>query len=367
MLSKEELQRYNRHIILNEVGIQGQQKLKTSRVLVIGAGGLGCPVLQYLSAAGVGNIGIIDGDKVSISNLQRQILYNSNDIGSFKAEKAAERLLKQNPHTNFSVYKHNLSKSNALELFEEYDLIIDGSDNIPTRLLINDACLILNKPFVFGAIYKFSGQVSVFNYNNGPSYRCLFPESDNFEEIPDCSTIGVIGVIPGIIGLIQATEAVKIIIGKGDVLSGKLFQIDTLNLKTELISFGRSKEFKKISELGEYGETCSLQKNYDQTNSITAQELKNKLDKKEELHLVDLRNKDLFDNYNIGGSSIDMEKVLFDPAIIPYDIPVVIICEIGEKSLALTEYLQNTKKYSNVYNLHGGIQAWMEKGFDIYI
>ena len=225
---KEEKQRYNRHIIMPEIGMDGQLKLKKASVLVIGAGGLGCPVLQYLGAAGVGRIGIVDFDKVDASNLQRQILFGVADIGKFKAEVAKERLLANNPYITVETHVTKLDSSNALSIIGEYDIVVDGSDNFATRYLVNDACVILNKPLVFGAIYKFEGQLCVFNYQNGPSYRCLFPDQPSADSIPTCSQIGVVGVLPGIVGSMQANEVIKVILEKDDVLSGRFLTIDIL-------------------------------------------------------------------------------------------------------------------------------------------
>ena len=214
--------------MLSEIGITGQKKLKDSKVLVIGAGGLGCPVLQYITAAGVGSIGIIDFDVVDVSNLQRQILYSTNDIGANKAAAAKERLNALNPLINIIAYEYKLSNKNALELFSQYDIIVDGSDNFSTRYLVNDACVLTEKPLVYGAIHKFEGQVTVFNFEQGPSYRCLFPEAPSPDSAPNCSETGVLGVLPGIIGVYQANEVLKIILGIGESLSGKLLLIDAL-------------------------------------------------------------------------------------------------------------------------------------------
>lgn len=366
MLSQEEIRRYNRHIILEEVGPEGQEKLKAAKVLVIGAGGLGCPVLQYLTAAGVGTIGIVDDDTVSESNLQRQILFDSGDIDKLKAETAVKKLARQNPFIKLNFFNTRLSKENALNLFSEYNIIIDGSDNIPTRLLINDACIILKKPFVYGGIYKFGGQVSVFNYKNGPSYRCLFPELPADTEIPDCSTIGVIGIIPGITGLYQANEVIKIILEKGDILSGKLLQIDALSSKTEIITFKRTSIPDSITELGDYGEVCKSKQGESKINSISPEELIIILDNNEEIEIFDLRSQKLFDSFNLGGRCVDTERLLFDQELVPTDKKVIILCEIGEKSLAVTEYLQITKNNKNVYNLEGGIQGWIDQGYEFH-
>jgi len=229
------MSRYNRHIILLEIGPNGQEKLNTAKVLVIGAGGLGCPVLQYLAAAGIGTLGIIDYDVVDISNLQRQVLFGSSSLGENKAIAAKQRLEDLNSSISIIAYAEQLTYKNALQLFESYDIIVDGSDNFETRYLVNDACIITNKPLVFGAIYKFEGQVSVFNYQNGPSYRCLFPNPPKKDSVPNCSEIGVLGVLPGIIGSMQANEVLKIILGIGNTLSGKLLSYNALTLENSII------------------------------------------------------------------------------------------------------------------------------------
>ncbi|NOZ48170.1 MAG: molybdopterin-synthase adenylyltransferase MoeB [Chlorobi bacterium] len=363
MLSNQELKRYSRHIIMPEVGIKGQEKLKAAKVLVIGAGGLGCPVLQYLAAAGIGTIGILDFDKVSVSNLHRQILYADDDLGKPKAIVAKQKLSLLNPFVNFRMHNVKLVKANALEIIKEYDLVIDGSDNFSTRYLVSDACVILNKPLVFGAIYKFMGQVSVFNYKNGPTYRCLFPEQPEENDVPNCATIGVIGVIPGIIGSLQASEAIKVILGKGNVLSGRLFQIDVLNFSTDIIKFKRNDETANIAQLGEYDEFC----NYDaeDVKNLSPGELKKMMDNNDEFVLYDVRDENVYHNYHIGGVLITMEKLLNQPESLPQNKPVIIMCEIGQKSIAIVEYLQKVKNFTNVFNLAGGIQAWISKGYNI--
>ena len=241
------MNRYNRHIILSEIGQKGQDKLSNAKVLVVGAGGLGCPVLQYLTAAGIGTIGIIDFDVVEESNLQRQVLFGTSSLGKSKAIAAKERLMDLNNTITIHAYSEKLTHKNAIELFKDYDIIVDGTDNFATRYLINDASLITNKPLVYGAIYKFEGQVAVFNYQKGPSYRCLFPTPPKEGAIPNCSEIGVLGVLPGIIGSMQATEVLKIILRLGDILSGKLFCYNALTTHTTTLIINRSEvEINKV-------------------------------------------------------------------------------------------------------------------------
>ena len=236
------MNRYNRHIILPEVGQIGQDKLSRAKVLVVGAGGLGCPVLQYLAAAGIGTLGIIDFDVVEESNLQRQILFGESSLGENKAIAAKKHLLDLNNCITINAYAEKLTYKNALDLCDQYDIIVDGTDNFETRYLINDACVITNKPLVFGAIYKFEGQVTVFNYQNGPSYRCLFPNPPKKDTIPNCSEIGVFGVLPGIIGSMQANEVLKIILSIGNTLSGKLFCFNALTLQNSILKIKRSEQ-----------------------------------------------------------------------------------------------------------------------------
>ncbi|KJD36569.1 dinucleotide-utilizing protein [Tamlana sedimentorum] len=232
--------RYNKHIILPEIGQEGQNKLSNAKVLVVGAGGLGCPILQYLAAAGVGTLGIIDFDVVEISNLQRQVLFGQTTLGENKALAAKKRLQDLNSELKINAYPEALTHQNALNLFMQYDIIVDGSDNFKTRYLVNDACIITNKPLVFGAIYKFEGQVSVFNYQNGPTYRCLFPNPPQKNAIPNCAEIGVLGVLPGIIGSMQANEVIKIITGIGAVLSGKLLCFNSLTNQTSILKIKKN-------------------------------------------------------------------------------------------------------------------------------
>lgn len=234
------MSRYNRHIILSEIGQKGQDKLRNAKVLVVGAGGLGCPILQYLAAAGIGTLGIIDFDIVEKSNLQRQILFGTSNLGQNKAEAAKKRLEDLNDDIAIIAYAEKLTYQNALQLFENYDIIVDGTDNFETRYLVNDACIITHKPLVFGAIYKFEGQVAVFNYRNGPSYRCLFPNMPQKNSVPNCSEVGVLGVLPGIIGSMQANEVLKIILSLGTVLSGKLLCYQALTARTTVLKINKS-------------------------------------------------------------------------------------------------------------------------------
>ncbi|MDH5609789.1 MAG: HesA/MoeB/ThiF family protein, partial [Cyclobacteriaceae bacterium] len=248
-LTLTQLQRYSRHLLLPEIRQEGQQKLKNSRVLVVGAGGLGVPVLQYLTAAGVGTIGIVDFDTIDLSNLQRQVLYNEAEVGFSKSKTAAQKLARLNSDIQLIPYHLSLTSSNALDLIREYDLVVDGTDNFPTRYLVNDACVLLDKPLVYGSIFRFEGQVSVFNHKGGPNYRDLFPVPPPPELVPNCAEGGVLGVLPGIIGSMQASEAIKIITGIGETLSGRLFLYDSLTFTTRTITIPLSDQRPLISGL----------------------------------------------------------------------------------------------------------------------
>ncbi len=251
-LTPQELRRYNRHIMLPEIGREGQKALKEAKVLVVGAGGLGCPVLQYLAAIGVGSLGIIDFDKVDEENLQRQVLYGLQDLGKLKAIIVKSRLQDFNPLVNYEIINIRMDRNNALEIIQPYDLVVDATDNFPTRYLINDACVILNKPMVYGSIYTFEGQVSVFNYREGPSYRCLFPKIPGEREAPAASETGVIGVLPGLIGTFQANEVIKIILGQEGVLSGKLLVINILEPSFHQFTIKKDEKNLSITELSDY-------------------------------------------------------------------------------------------------------------------
>lgn len=381
MLTPKELNRYSRHIILPEIGQKGQEKLKQAKVLVVGAGGLGCPVLQYLTAAGVGTIGIVDFDKVDESNLQRQILYNVEDIGKQKAETARQKLSLMNPYINFEVYDTRLDKDNTLEIFKDYEIIVDGSDNFPTRYLVNDACVILDKPLVYGSISRFEGQVSVFNFiaseakqspsvdvgfrGAGPTYRCLFPEPPNSEDVPNCAEAGVLGVLPGIIGTMQANEVIKIITGIGEPLSGKLFIFDALSFENRIINFKRVEENCKITGLIDYERFCNSNHtlikgtlNNNVMKEITVSELKEKLDNNEDITIIDVREQFEYDICNLQGVLIPMGELVNNTDKIPKDKPVIVHCRTGGRSAQAVQFLSQKHGFDNLYNLKGGIHAW---------
>ena len=301
-LTKEEKERYSRQIRLSEIGEVGQLLLKASSVLVIGAGALGCSVLQYLTAAGVGTLGIVDNDWIDESNLQRQILYDIYDISKPKPLAAKEKLERLNPNVTFRTYFIRLNKETSLNIIKDYDIIVDCTDNFGSRYLINDACIILKKPWVYGGILKFSGQVMVLNYKNGPTLRCIFPNPPHALEVPSCAEAGVIGSIAGIIGSIQATEVIKIITEAGEVLSGKMFILDTLNYFSQLISVERDPENSLIYSLGEYEDACLS--NGDQIKEICLEDLREMHSVQPNLKIIDLRDE-------AGTDSLGFESLLF--------------------------------------------------------
>ncbi len=349
MLSTEEKKRYDRHIILPEFGEEAQQKLKDAKVLVVGAGGLGCPVLLYLTAAGVGTIGIIDGDIVDESNLQRQVLFDTNDIGLNKASTAAEKLKLQNPFVEFVTYIENLSEKNALSIFEVYDVIVDGSDNFATRYLCNDAALISDKPLVHGSIFKFEGQVSVFNYQNGPTYRCLFPEPPAAGSVPSCSEIGVLGVLPGIIGNYQALETIKLITGIGDVLSGKLLCINTLSNSQQVLEFDKNLDTATVSELlDNYSYFCGVCDLVTEINYTKAKELM----ASKKFQLIDVREPVEYKAHNIGGENRPLSSFKAkdrDTTLIP-----IFLCAKGQRSKKAAQLFSNANNQL-AYSIVGGI------------
>ena len=350
-LSKSENTQYNRHLILDGVGLTGQLKLKATKVLVVGAGGLGCPILQYLSAAGIGTIGIIDDDKVEASNLQRQILYTHKDIGAYKAEVAASRLQGLNPHVKFNTYHTKLTTENAVELFLEYDIIVDGSDNFPTRYLCNDAAVITKKPLVFGSIYKFEGQVSVFNFEGGPTYRCLFPTPPPPNEVPNCSEIGVLGILPGIVGTLQGNEVLKIILGIGEVLSGKLLTYNTLDNKQFVLEFEKSKSSAITSLLADYGTFCGIVEN---DFELQYNSIKHQLD---QYLVIDIRESWERADFNIGGVHISLYELIHHTDKLNSGKPILLYCESGSRSLTGKKLLADLLPQTEVFTLKGGIKS----------
>ena len=354
-LSKQESAHYQRHLILPGFGIEAQEKLKKATVLVIGAGGLGCPILLYLAAVGIGKIGIIDHDEVSTSNLHRQVLFTAEDIGKSKAQVAATKLKQHNPYIELIAYQEQLTPKNALQILEAYDLVIDGSDNFSTRYLVNDACLMSKKPFVSGAIFTYEGQVSVFNYQNGPTYRCLFPEPPSAEEMPNCSEIGVLGVLPGVIGTIMATEAVKLLAEIGEVLSGKLLVYDALSMNFQTLSFEGKEENKHIAQLQDYNFACEIEPF--PPSEISAEDLKKWIEKGEDFELIDVREVHEYEFFNIGGTNFPLSTLDKHITGISRTRKTVIHCQAGGRSQKAIEKLK-AQGYSNLLNLKNGLKEW---------
>lgn len=349
MLTPEEKKQYDRHLILNEIGTAGQEQLKKARVLVIGAGGLGCPILQYLTAAGIGTIGIVDHDTVSQSNLQRQILYTHNDIGQSKALVASKRLTALNPFVTFEVYTEKLSVENAITLFEKYDIIVDGTDNFPTRYLTNDAALLADKPLVFGAIFKFEGQVSVFNYKNGPSYRCLYPKPPKPNEVPNCSEIGVLGVLPGIIGCLQANEVIKIVCGIGEVLSGKLLTYDALTMRQLVLTFQKTPAAQLKALETSYEFFCGIPVVEEEITLETLQKDTTKY------NLLDVREIWEREAHHIGGQHIPLGELPARIEEVAVSKSLVVYCKSGMRSQRAIALLKEHHFPTSLINLKNGL------------
>lgn len=348
--------RYIRQTNLKGFGTAAQEKLANARVLVVGLGGLGIPVLQYLNAMGVGTLGLVEQDVVELSNLQRQVLYTENDIGRNKIDVALEKLQAQNSNTNFSVFDTFLTKENALEIIKDFDVVVDATDNFPTRYLINDACVILKKPFVYGALHSFEGQVSVFNYKGGPTYRCLFPIMPSAAEIPNCNDNGVLGIIPGILGNLQALEAIKIITSLDEVMIGKLLIYNGLNQSINKINFKLNPKNIAITELQkEYGNVyCSVEKN------ITAEALQQQLAVDNNIQIIDVRTPNEFATFHIEGSiNIPLNDIENSYSKINFDKSVHIICQSGKRSIAAIELLEEIKP-ADYINIEDGMNAYLE-------
>ena len=363
--SKEELERYSRHLIIPEFNIEGQRKLKSAKVLVVGTGGLGAPLLLYLTAAGIGEIGILDFDIVDESNLQRQVLFTTDDIGKSKAETAKTRLEKLNPHIKFNVYNTQLTSENALDIIKDYDVVADGTDNFPTRYLVNDACVLLGKINVYASIFRFEGQLSVFNYLNpddtrGPNYRDLFPSPPPPGLVPSCAEGGVIGVLPGILGSLQANEVIKVISGVGDPLSGRLFLIDTLSFETRTLKLQKLKDAEPITELIDYEQFCGIggEEKEEDVKEVTVQELETMFNNGNGFQLIDVREPYEYEIANIGGELIPMADIESETNRIDSNKKVVIHCRSGVRSAKAIKSLEKNYGFTNLYNLKGGILAW---------
>lgn len=383
--SKEELERYSRHLIIPEFNIDGQRKLKTSKVLVVGSGGLASPLLLYLAAAGIGTIGIVDFDIVDESNLQRQVLFTTSDVGKSKVEVARERIKALNPHIEVITYNVTLTKNNALDIIKDYDLVADGTDNFPTRYLVNDACVLLDKVNIYASIYRFEGQVSVFNYLNkdgsrGPNYRDLFPEPPPPELVPSCAEGGVLGVLPGILGSMQASEVIKVITGIGNPLNGRLYIFDAASFESRILKVAKnpnnplSGENPSQTELIDYEQFCGLSVSKEsialELQSITVFGLKKIIESSEDYQIIDVRNPYEYEISNLGGED-PMPQNLIHNYInqISKDKKVIIYCRNGKRSTEVIIELQEKYGFTNLYNLEGGINSWaknIDKNMPVY-
>ena len=362
MFSPTERQRYRRHLQLSEIGEAGQERLRQARVLVVGAGGLGCPILQYLAAAGVGTLGLVDDDKVELTNLPRQILYGAEDVGQPKIEAAARALRRLNDLPTYQLHPLRVGPANVRELVAGYDVVVDGYDNFPTRYLLNDACVSLGKPLVSGAIYKFEGQVSVFNYQGGPTYRCLFPEPPTAAEAPDCNTTGVLNVLPGLIGTVQTTEALKVVLGLGDVLSGRLWILDTLSFQSRTLRFKRDAVQSQINldtanPVDYFDASCAPEA--PAIASLTASDLQAQLASPEPPLLLDVRGPVEHARRHLPGALLLPLPQLADRAAeVPRHRPVVVYCQSGVRSAKAVELLQREFGYTNLATLSGGLEDY---------
>lgn len=372
---KKELERYSRHLIIPEFNIEGQRKLKAAKVLVVGSGGLGSPLLLYLTAAGVGTIGIVDFDVVDDSNLQRQVLFSVNDVGRPKVEAAKERLQGLNPYIKFNIHNEPLTSHNALDIIKDYDLVADGTDNFPTRYLVNDACVLLGKTNVYASIFRFEGQLSVFNYtdkegNLGPNYRDLYPTPPPPGLVPSCAEGGVIGVLPGILGSLQANEVIKVITGVGEPLSGRLFLYDAAAFDTRTLKIYRDEnnpingKNPTLTKLIDYQQFCGITPNQDEekdVKSITVKELNQLREDKEDIQVIDVREDYEYEIVNIAAELIPLGQIETQVDKIASDKKVIVHCRSGKRSADAIDILEKKYGFKNLYNLEGGILAWADE------
>ncbi|MFZ3340290.1 MAG: molybdopterin-synthase adenylyltransferase MoeB [Terriglobales bacterium] len=370
VLSNDEILRYSRHLIMPEVGMEGQLKLKAARVLCIGAGGLGSPLELYLTAAGVGTLGIVDFDVVDYTNLQRQIIHSTADVGRKKLDSAAEKLKAINPFLNLRTFETRLTSANALELFRQFDIIADGTDNFPTRYLVNDACVLTGKPNVYGSIFRFEGQASVFATEDGPCYRCLYPEPPPPGLVPSCAEGGVLGILPGLVGVIQATETIKLILGQGDSLVGRLLLVDALGMKFRELKLRKNPDCpvcgknRTITKLIDYEEFCGIRGQEapveDVVPAISVEELKKKLDAKADIFILDVREPHEYQICNLNGYLVPLNDLPKRVSELDSSREIVAHCKMGGRSAKAVQFLRQAG-FKKVYNLTGGITAWAEK------
>ena len=376
-LSHEEVKRYSRHLIMPEVGMKGQRRLKAASVLIIGAGGLGSPLGMYLAAAGVGRIGLVDYDTVDLSNLQRQVLHGTKDVGRSKLESARERLLDINPHVVIEIYNTPLTSENALDILAPYDVIVDGTDNFPTRYLVNDACVLLGKPNVYGSIFRFEGQATVFDARSGPCYRCLFPEPPPPGLVPSCAEGGVLGVLPGTIGAIQATETLKIILGIGETLIGRLLLYDALRMTFDFVKLRKNPdcpacgEHPTLTGLIDYEQFCGMpghdrsafhSENEALVPTVSVQEVKAKLDAGEDFILLDVREPHEWEISDIAQATHHIPKgqILEHLGELDTAREIIVYCKTGGRSADVVATLRQ-HGYTRVKNMAGGINAWAKQ------
>ena len=366
-LSAEELQRYSRHLLMPEVTSEGQKRLKAARILCIGAGGLGSPAALYLAAAGVGTIGIVDFDDVDLSNLQRQILHGTKDIGRSKLESARDRLRDTNPEIEIELHKYRFSSENASQLVAQYDVVVDGSDNFPTRYLSNDVCVFARRPNVYGSVFRFEGQTTVFApHLGGPCYRCLFPEPPPPDSVPNCAQAGVLGVLPGIIGMLQAIETIKLIVGIGETLVGRLLHFNALKVKFRELNLRRDPgcpvcgENPTIFSPIDYEQFCGG-RNEEAIPTMSAPELKRKMDACEPFELIDVREPFEYEIARIDGAKlIPLGEIAERVNELQRERPIVVHCHSGQRSAQAVRLLQQ-RGFANLYNLEGGIDAWSDQ------
>ncbi len=370
--SAAEYARYNRHIIIPEFGLSGQQKLKAAKVLVIGSGGLGSPVLLYLAAAGVGTLGIVDFDVVDDSNLQRQVLFGVSEVGKPKVDAAKQRLQALNPYINIITYNTQLTSYNALDIIKDFDVVADGTDNFPTRYLVNDACVLLGKTNVYASIFQFEGQVSVFNYkdkngNTGPNYRDLYPTPPPAGLVPNCAEAGVLGVLPGIIGSLQASEVIKVITGIGETLSGRFFVFDALTFETRTFNISPNinnplnGKNPTITKLIDYEQFCGMKAVEKPIREISIDEFDSWKNAGEDLQIIDVREPDEYEAVNMGALLIPLATVTENANKIDRHKKVVIHCKMGGRSAKAIRELEEKFGFTNLYNLKGGITAYLQK------